>query len=213
MMRKWRKSIRDFNFDIGWNIWSCNRQLSEKEIRVGWASWHCYNTTREWVCGFHSWGPVSTRRTKEDWVVRLAFLGLYVEWLPSAYYLHSRKDEAGVMVPLFPKFPNHPNLIEQPWMLEDAEFAIAPEDSEFDIWVMTKDGGKHKFIAKDAIQLSQSGGKGPDRLRDWIAREWFFKQYVEKPNLVGPMSYHNQPDDHKIGSGNNGKGSKSAQTH
>ena len=205
-MGKWRKRIRDFNFDIGWNIWPCNRQLSEKEIRVGWASWDCYSTNRQWVCNVHRWPPVS-RRTKEDWVVRLTFLGLYVEWLPSAYYLHSRKDEADVMVPLFPKFPN---LIEQSWMLEDADFAIAPEDSEFDILVMTKDGGKHKFIARDAIQLSQSGGKGPDRLRDWIVREWCFKEYVEKPNQLGKMSYRSQPDD---GTRSNGETSKSTQLH
>ncbi len=82
-----------------------------------------------------------------------------------------------------------------PRMLEDAEFAIAPEDSEFDIWVMTRDGGKHKFIAKDVIQLSQIGGKGPDRLRDWIGRVWFFRKYVETPNQLGKMSYHSQPED------------------
>jgi len=193
-MRKWRKSITDFNFDIGWKIWPCNRQLSEKEIRVGWASWDCYSSMREWVCSFHSWLPVSARRTKEDWVVRLTFLGLYIEWLPSEFYVRSCEygAESGPATNIVPLFPNP---IEQPWMLEDAEFQIAPEGSEFDIWVMTKDGGKHKFIAKDAIQLSQSGGKGPDRLRDWIAREWFFKEYVEKPNKLGKMSFHSQPDD------------------
>jgi len=187
-MRKWRKSIRDFNFDIGWKIWLCNRQLSEKEIRIGWASWDCYSTNREWVCSFHRWLPVSARRTKEDWVVRLTFLGLYIEWLPHAFYVDSRKDGPDNVVPLFP------NPIEHPWILEDAEFEFAPEDSEFDILVIAKDGEKHEFIAKDAIQLSQSGGKGPDRFREWIVREWCFKQYVENPNgLI--KSYHNQPDD------------------
>ncbi len=205
-MRKWRKSIRDFNFDIGWEIRPRYRQLSEKEIRVGWASWDCYTFKREWACSVHRWPPVS-RRTKEDWVVRRTFLGLYVEWLPSAYFVHSPKDGADSIVPVFPAFPN---LIERPWMLEDAEFEIAPEDSEFDIWVRTKDGGKHKFMARDAIQLSQIGGKGPDRLRDWIAREWFFKEYVEKPNKLGKMSYHSQPDD---GTRSNGKTSKSTQLH
>ena len=96
---------------------------------------------------------------------------------------------------IVPKFPNFPNLIEKTWMLEDAEFEIAPEESEFDILVMTKDGGEHKFIAKDAIQLSTKSGKGPDRLRKWIATVWFFKEYVEKPNKLGKMSYHSQPDD------------------
>jgi len=187
-MRKWRKRIRDFNFDIGWNIWPCNRQLSEKEIRVGWASWNCYTFKREWVCSVHRWPPVM-RRTKEYWVVRRTFLGLYVEWLPSAYYAHSRKDGPDNIVPLFP------NPIEHPWILEDARFEIAPEESEFDILVMTKDGEKHEFIARDAIQLSQIGGKGPDRFREWLVREWCFRQYVEKPNLLGPMRYHSQPDD------------------
>ena len=83
----------------------------------------------------------------------------------------------------------------QPKMLEDAVFAIASEDSEFDIWVTTADGGRHGFIAMDAIQLSTTGGKGPDRLRDWIARVWFFKAYVEKPNQLGKASFHSQPDD------------------
>jgi len=83
----------------------------------------------------------------------------------------------------------------QPKMLEDAVFAMASDDSEFDIWVMTADGGKYGFIAKDAIQLSTTGGKGPDRLRDWVARVWFFRRYVETPNQLGTMSYHSQPDD------------------
>jgi len=210
-MRNWRKSIRDFNFDIGWNIWPCNRQLSEKEIRIGWSSWDCYSTNRQWACSVWRWLPESARRTKEDWVVRRTFLGLYVEWLPSAYFVHSRKDGPDNIVPLFSMFPS---LIEKPWMLEDAEFAIAPEDSEFDIWVMTKDGGKHKFIAKDAIQLSQSGGKGPDRLRDWIIREWVFTKWFEKPEKwANPSKFSTAPDNRKTGSGDNGKGSKSAQIH
>jgi len=194
-MRKWRKSIRDFNFDIGWDLWPRYRQLSEKAIRVGWESWNCCSTNREWVCNVHRWLPVSGRRTKEDWVVRAVFLGFYVEWLPNEYFVHSRKDEADNkdradnIVPLFP------NPFEQPWILEDAEFEIAPEESEFDILVIAKDGSKYEFIAKDAIQLSQSGGKGPDRLRAWIARVWFFREYVEKPNKLGKMSYHSQPDD------------------
>ena len=203
--RKERERLSDFG--IGRKIRRCYRQLSEKEIGVGWESWNCCSTNREWVCSVHRWLPVSARRTKEDWVVRAIFLGFYVQWLPNEYFAQSRKDGADNIVPKFPKFPN---LIEKTWMLEDAEFEIAPEDSEFDILVMTKDGGKHKFIAKDAIQLSQSGGKGPDRLRSWIAREWFFKKYVEEPNLLGKMSYHNQPDD---GIGDNGKTSKSTQIH
>jgi len=32
-------------------------------------------------------------------------------------------------------------------------------------------------------------------LRDWIARVWFFGEYVEKPNKLGKMSFHSQPDD------------------
>ena len=87
-----------------------------------------------------------------------------------------------------------PGTTVQPRMLEDAVFAMASEDSEFDIWVMTADGGKHGFIAKDAIQLSTRGGKGPDRLRDWLMKEWFFREYVEKPNQL-KKSFHNQPDD------------------
>ena len=82
-----------------------------------------------------------------------------------------------------------------PRVLEDAEFAIAPEDSEFDIWVTTADGEKHEFIARDAIQLSHNDGRGPDRLRKWLMTEWFFKEYVEKPNQLGKMSYHSQPAD------------------
>ncbi len=187
-MRKWRKSIRDFNFDIGWKIRPRYRQLSEKEIRVGWASWNCYTFKREWACSVHRWPPVM-RRTKEDWVVRLTFLGLYVEWLPSEFFVHSCEDGADNIVPLFP------NPIDQPWILEDAEFEIAPEESEFDILIIAKDGNKYEFIAKDAIQLSAKSGKGPDRLRKWIAREWFFKAYVETPNKLGKMSYHSQPDD------------------
>jgi len=202
--RKERERLSDFG--IGRKIRRCYRQLSEKEIGVGWASWNCYTFNREWVCSVHRWHPVS-RRTKEDWVVRLTFLGLYVEWLPSEFYVDSCENGADNIVPKFPKFPN---LIEKTWMLEDAEFEIAPEDSEFDIWVRTKDGGKHKFMARDAIQLSQIGGKGPDRLRDWIVREWCFKEYVEKPNKLGKMSYHSQPDD---GIGDNGKTSKSTQIH
>ena len=82
----------------------------------------------------------------------------------------------------------------QPRMLEDAEFAIASEDSEYDIWVITPNGDKHGLIDKDAIQLSTKGGKGPDRLREWLMKEWFFKEFVEKPDgLI--KSIHNQPDD------------------
>jgi len=185
-MRKERKRLSDFG--IGRKISGCYQQLSEKEIRVGWASWNCYTFKREWAGSVHRWPPVM-RRTKEDWFVRLTFLGLYVEWLPSEFYVHSPKDGADNIVPLFP------NPIDQPWILEDAEFEIAPEESEFDILVMTKDGGEHKFIAKDAIQLSTKSGKGPDRLRKWIARVYFFKAYVETPNKLGKMSYHSQPDD------------------
>ena len=179
------KKISFTDFDI------C-QQLSKKEISVGWQSWHCCDSIRAWVCSFHQWFPVSTSRTKEDWVVSLIFLGFYVRWLPSAFYAQSRKDGPDNIVPVFPLLPN---LIEQSWMLEDAEFALAPEDSEFDILVMTKDGGKHKFIAKDAIQLSTKGGKGPDRFREWMMKVWVFKEYVEKPNKLGKMSYHSQPDD------------------
>ncbi len=82
----------------------------------------------------------------------------------------------------------------QPKMLEDAVFVMASEDSEFDIWVMTSDGGKHGLIAKDAIELSTQGGKGPDRLRNWLMKEWFFREYVQKPNQL-IKSFHNQPDD------------------
>ena len=184
--RKERERLSDFG--IGRKIRRCYRQLSEKEIRGGWASWNCYTFKREWACNVHRWPPVS-RRNKEDWVVRLTFLGLYIEWLPSEFYVHSPKDGADNIVPLFP------NPVEQPWILEDAEFEIAPEESEFDILVIAKDGGEHKFIAKDAIQLSTKSGKGPDRLRKWIATVWFFKEYVEKPNKLGKMSFHSQPDD------------------
>jgi len=156
------------------------------EIGIGWASWDCYDSELQWVCNFNRWPH---RRTKEDWVVRLTFLGFYIEWLPRAFYFQSREDRADNIVPLFP------NPIEHPWLLEDAEFEMASEDSEYDIWVITADGDKHGFIAKDAIQLCTSGGKGPDRFRDWMARVWFFKEYVEKPNKLGAMSYHSQPDD------------------
>ena len=88
-----------------------------------------------------------------------------------------------------------PNPSEHPWMLEDAEFEIAPEESEFDIWVMTADGDKHGFIASEAIELSNQGGKGPDRLRDWLMKVWFFSKFVETPNKLGKMSFHSQPDD------------------
>ncbi len=158
-----------------------------KEIGVGWASWNCYSTNREWACSVHRWPP--PRRTKEDWVVRFTFLGLYVEWLPSTFNIDSPKDGPDNIVPLFP------NPIEHPWILEDAEFEIASEDSEFDICIITKDGNKHEFIAKDAIQLSNTGGKGPDRLRDWLMRVWFFRKFVETPNQLGKMSFHSQPDD------------------
>jgi len=82
----------------------------------------------------------------------------------------------------------------QPRMLEDAVFALASGNSEFDIWITTSDGVKHGSIAKDAIQLSTQGGKGPDRLRDWLMKKWFFREYVEKPNRL-IKSFHNQPDD------------------
>jgi len=186
-MRK--NEISEFGFSIGRKMRRCYRQLVKKEIGVGWASWNCYSTNREWACSVHRWPP--PRRTKEDWVVRLTFLGLYVEWLPSAFNVDSCNDGADNIVPVFPMLPN---LIEQSWMLEDAEFSIAPEDSEFDILVMTKDGGKHKFIAKDAIQLSTKGGNGPDRFRNWLMKEWFFREFVEKPNKL-IKSFHNQPDD------------------
>ena len=103
----------------------------------------------------------------------------------------------------------------RPKMLEDAVFAMAPEDSEFDIWVMTADGGKHGLIAKDAIQLSTSGGKGPDRFREWMNRVWFFRAYVEKPEMwVNPSRFSTASDNHKTGSEDNGKAStQSKQIH
>ena len=70
----------------------------------------------------------------------------------------------------------------KPEMLEDAAFAMATEDSEFDIWVIPADGDKHGFIAADAIQLSTQGGKGPDRFRKWMIKVWFFREWVEKPD-------------------------------
>ena len=105
--------------------------------------------------------------------------------------------------------------ILQPWMLEDAEFVIAPEDSENDIWVMSSDGRQHGLIAKDAIQLSQSGGKGPDRFREWMMKVWFFKAYVEKPEMwVNPSKFSTASDNHKTGSEDNGKAStQSKQIH
>ena len=103
----------------------------------------------------------------------------------------------------------------QPKMLEDAVFALASEDSEFDIWVMTADGGKHGCIAKDAIELSTQGGKGPDRLRAWLMKEWFFREYVEKPEMwVNPSKFSTASDNHKTGSEDNGKAStQSKQIH
>ena len=83
----------------------------------------------------------------------------------------------------------------QPKSLEDALFAMASEDSEFDIWITTPDGRMHGMEARDAIQLSTQGGKGPDRFRDRLMKVWFFREYVETPNKLGTMSYHSQPDD------------------
>jgi len=67
----------------------------------------------------------------------------------------------------------------QPYMLIDAKFAKASENSEFDIWVLTNDGVNRGMKAEDAIQMSNLGGKGPDRFRNWIAKEWFFKAFGE----------------------------------
>ena len=104
--------------------------------------------------------------------------------------------------------------ILQPLMLEDAEFVIAPEDSEFDIWVMTRDGSKYEFIARDAIQLSQKGGKGPDRLRAWLMKEWFFRAYVEKPEKwVNPSKFSTASDNHKTGTGDKEKSSEGRALH
>ena len=82
----------------------------------------------------------------------------------------------------------------QPEMLEDAVFSMAKDDSEFDIWVTTTDGNKHGFIASEAIEYSNKGGKGPNRLRDWMARVWFFNEFVRKPGKL-IKSIHDQPDD------------------
>lgn len=67
------------------------------------------------------------------------------------------------------------------WMLEYATFAIASEHSKFDIWVLA-DGFSHGLSADDAIQMSISGGKGPDRLREWIITKWFPNELAEKPD-------------------------------
>lgn len=66
------------------------------------------------------------------------------------------------------------------WMLEEATFAIASEHSEFDIWVIA-DGFSHGLKADDAILMSLFGGKGPDRLKEWIVTEWFPNELVENP--------------------------------
>ena len=66
------------------------------------------------------------------------------------------------------------------WMLDDATFAIASEHSEFDIWILSK-GISHGVSADDAILMAISGGKGPDRLKEWITKEWFPKELDEEP--------------------------------
>ncbi len=69
----------------------------------------------------------------------------------------------------------------QPRMLEDAVFSMASEDSDFDIWVMTADGGMHGLIAEYAIQLSTLGGKGPDRFRKWLIKYGFLRHGSRNP--------------------------------
>ena len=76
-----------------------------------------------------------------------------------------------------PEIPNDTGV--QPKMLEDAIFAVASENSEFDIWVLTNDGFNRGMKAQDAIQMSTLGGKGPDRFRNWMARVWFLKAFGE----------------------------------
>ena len=66
----------------------------------------------------------------------------------------------------------------QPWMLEEATFAIASEHSDFDVWALA-DGFSHGLKADDAILMSISGGKGPVRLKQWLAKEWFLKAFGE----------------------------------
>ena len=65
------------------------------------------------------------------------------------------------------------------WMLEDAKFVKASEYAKFDIWVMTG-GSSYGLSADDAIQFSLIGGKGSDRLKEWILKEWFPKELDEK---------------------------------
>ena len=81
------------------------------------------------------------------------------------------------------KRPTEPRICTsvQPHMLTDASFAIASESADFDIWITTADGKMHGIIAVDAIQLSTKGGEGPDRLREWLMKVWFFKEWAQKP--------------------------------
>ena len=87
---------------------------------------------------------------------------------------------------------NKPGTIITPRMLEDAVFTRAEEDSEYDIWVTTADGGMHGMLARDAIPISTQGGDGPDRFRKWLIINWFptwlEKSRDESSNITGPES-------------------------
>ena len=176
-----------------------NNKLSFFEIRIGWDSPGKYPPPSEWLLSYDR----TMKRWEPAYVSKIiTVIGFYIL---ITLRRDTKKGSGG-------KQDLNEIKTVQSEMLEDAEFVIASEDSEFDIWITTSDGRLHGFIAKDAIQLSTTGGKGPDRLRDWLTKEWFFREYVQKPNQL-IKGFHNQPDDgsddHKTGSGDNGKGSKS----
>ena len=66
------------------------------------------------------------------------------------------------------------------WMLEEAEFVIASEHSIFDVWVLS-DGASYGLIADDVLLFSDWESKGSVRLREWIFKEWFPKEFDEDP--------------------------------
>ena len=58
-----------------------------------------------------------------------------------------------------------------PYLLKDAEFIKAPENSKIYCSIKATDGFTYAMTSYEALRLSGRGGKGPARFRAWLEEQ------------------------------------------
>ena len=144
------------------------KRISGFDISIGWRHWDYYSRLSKWAFSVHSQRePSEIAQPSKPSPIRylqagVTFLGLYTEI--ERHNMGKIKIGTGAGVP--------------PCLLKDAVFAKASKDSVFYCWIKTSDGVTYAMTAYESFRLSNRGGKGPARFREWLGPRFFSDKRV-----------------------------------